>query len=178
MNPRAGEVAELEAERARLRHAERLGRVTRGAADALYDKDALYATSWRGSAGELASDARARSGARASFGRGRSRAQRAGRSGAWLGRYAEGIEADPGRLTDDRGAALRTGQAHPTARRRLEWRLAARTRLASGNRRAGGRSRSARGRACSSGCDLVARRPRWRTSSRWLARRPRYNWAK
>src|SRR5260370_30660115 len=39
VHPQPGEVGELEAERGRLRHAERLGRVTRSAAERLYDKD-------------------------------------------------------------------------------------------------------------------------------------------
>ena len=56
VNPEAGEVALLEAERGRLRHAERLGRVTRSAAERLYDKDNAICDELARLAGELGVD--------------------------------------------------------------------------------------------------------------------------
>jgi len=98
--PRAGEAAELEGERARLRYAEQLARVTRDASDRLYDKDSAVCDELAALVSELAavrdldpslaplceSVESARSGlvdaARA------------------LGHYADGIEADPQRLVE------------------------------------------------------------------------------
>jgi DNA repair protein RecN (Recombination protein N) len=99
VNPRAGEVAELEGERARLRHAERLGRVTRSAAERLYDKDSAICDELARLAGELGSMCEldpALSPLSAGVESARSELVDVARA---LGRYADGIEADPERLT-------------------------------------------------------------------------------
>lgn len=104
LSPQPGEIEELEAERARLRHADRLGAATRGAADRLYDADGALCDEL----GRLASDlmqvadldpslrplAESVEAARAEL----VEAARA------LSRYADGIETDPTRLAqvDDR----------------------------------------------------------------------------
>jgi DNA repair protein RecN (Recombination protein N) len=97
---RPGELAELEAERNRLRHAERLGQVTRGAAERLYDKDAAICDELARLSGELAS-VRDLDPALAPFAASvetaRSDLVDAARA---LGRYADGIEADPERLRE------------------------------------------------------------------------------
>ena len=102
--PQANEVEELEAERARLRHADKLGAATRGAADRLYDADGALCDELGRLAADLtqASDidpelrplAESVEAARAEL----VEAARA------LSRYADGIEMDPARLAqvDDR----------------------------------------------------------------------------
>lgn len=104
LDPATGEEAELESERARLRHAEKLSQATQGAADRLYEgEDAICDQLARVSAevdgaaeidASLAPLARAIEGARSEL----ADAARA------LGRYASGIEANPERLAevDDR----------------------------------------------------------------------------
>ena len=100
VDPRAGEPAELEAERTRLRHADRLARATRDAADRLYDKDSSLCDELARLGGELA-QARELDATLAplceSVEAARSALADAARS---LGRYAEGIEANPERLTE------------------------------------------------------------------------------
>jgi len=97
---RAGEPAELEADRGRLRHAERLGQVTRSAADRLYDKDGAICDELARLSGELASvrelDA-ALAPLASSVESARSDLVDVARA---LGRYADGIEADPERLRE------------------------------------------------------------------------------
>jgi DNA repair protein RecN (Recombination protein N) len=98
VSPRAGEVAELEAERARLRHAERLGRVTRSAAERLYDKDNAICDELARLAGELGSMCEVDPVlAPLSAGVESARSELVDVARA-LGRYADGIEADPERL--------------------------------------------------------------------------------
>ena len=82
VNPEAGEVALLEAERGRLRHAERLGRVTRSAAERLYDKDNAICDELARLAGELGSMASSIPALSPLSRRCRIGAQRAGRCGA------------------------------------------------------------------------------------------------
>jgi DNA repair protein RecN (Recombination protein N) len=100
LDPRVGEETEIEQERARLRHAEKLGDATRRAADRLYegegaicDELARVATDLDQAAaidGSLAPIARAIADARAEL----SDAARA------LARYAEGVESNPERLAE------------------------------------------------------------------------------
>jgi DNA repair protein RecN (Recombination protein N) len=109
LGPRDGEEAELEQERARLRHAERLEGATRRAAERLYegegavcDELARLAAELEQAAaidGSLAPHARAVQSARAEL----SDAARA------LQHYADGVEASPARLAEveERSFALR-----------------------------------------------------------------------
>ncbi len=100
LDPQAGEETELEHERGRLRHAEKLGQATRHAADRLYegenaicDELARLAAEVDGSAavdGSLAPLARAIESARAEL----ADAARA------LDHYAEGVESNPARLEE------------------------------------------------------------------------------
>ncbi len=100
LDPQPAEDVELEQERARLRHAERLGDATRRASERLYegegaicDELARLASELDTAAsldGSLAPLARSIHSARAEL----SDAARA------LGRYAEGVESNPQRLTD------------------------------------------------------------------------------
>lgn len=104
LDPSLGEETELENERARLRHAEKLGNATQGAADRLYegeeaicDQLARVSTDLDAAAEidpSLATLARSVESARSEL----ADAARA------LSRYASGIEANPGRLAevDDR----------------------------------------------------------------------------
>jgi DNA repair protein RecN (Recombination protein N) len=104
LDPQAGEELELENERARLRHAERLTAATRGAAERLHEGDgalcdelARLSNELQGAAeidGSLAPLARAVEGSRLEL----AEAARA------LSRYAEGVESRPERLAevDDR----------------------------------------------------------------------------
>ena len=104
LDPSVGEEAELESERARLRHAEKLSTATQGAADRLYegedavcDQLARVSTDLDSAAAidpSLAPLARAIEGARSEL----ADAARA------LSRYAAGIESNPDRLSevDDR----------------------------------------------------------------------------
>ncbi len=98
--PREGEGSELEAERARLRHADRLARVTRDAAERLYDRDGAICDDLARIGGELAGvrdldpilaplceNVEAARGTLADAAR-------------ELGRYADGIEANPERLAE------------------------------------------------------------------------------
>jgi DNA repair protein RecN (Recombination protein N) len=97
---REGELAELEADRSRLRHAERLGQVTRNAADRLYDKDGAICDELARLSGELASIREidpALAPLAASVESARSDLVDVARA---LGRYADGIEADPERLRE------------------------------------------------------------------------------
>jgi DNA repair protein RecN (Recombination protein N) len=97
---RPGEPGELESERGRLRHAGRLGEVTRNAADRLYDKDAAICDELARLSGELAS-VKDLDPSLAPFAMAVETARNdlvdVARS---LGRYADGIEADPERLRE------------------------------------------------------------------------------
>jgi DNA repair protein RecN (Recombination protein N) len=109
LDPREGEETELEHERARLRHAERLEGVTRRASERLYEGEGALCDELArlgaeleqaaGIDGSLAPHARAVQAARAEL----SDAARA------LGHYADGVEASPARLAqvEDRTFALR-----------------------------------------------------------------------
>ena len=100
LDVRAGEETELETERARLRHAGKLGDATRGAADRLYDGEGAICDALGRIEGELeaaqvidpslAPLVRAVEGARAEL----ADAARA------LGRYAETVESNPARLAE------------------------------------------------------------------------------
>jgi DNA repair protein RecN (Recombination protein N) len=100
LDPREGEDTELEQERARLRHAEKLGEVTRRASDRLYegesaicDELARLASDLDGAAeldGSLATLARSVHSARAEL----------ADSARALERYAEGVESNPARLAE------------------------------------------------------------------------------
>jgi DNA repair protein RecN (Recombination protein N) len=97
---RPGEPADLEADRSRLRHAERLGQVSRGAADRLYDKDGAICDELARLSGELASVRDldpALVPLAASVETARSDLVDVARA---LGHYADGIEADPERLRE------------------------------------------------------------------------------
>ena len=100
VNPREGEVAELESERARLRHADRLGRVTRDAAHALYDKDASICDELARLGGELASVRDLDPALEPFFAGVEAARNELVEAARGLGRYAEGIESDPGRLSE------------------------------------------------------------------------------
>jgi DNA repair protein RecN (Recombination protein N) len=97
---RPDELGELEADRSRLRHAERLGEVTRNAADRLYDKDGAICDELARLSGELAT-VRELDPVLAPFAtsveNARSDLVDVARA---LGRYADGIEADPERLRE------------------------------------------------------------------------------
>jgi len=98
--PRAGEETELEHERGRLRHAERLGQATRNAAERLYDGEAAIcdelarlASDLDGAAevdGSLAPLARAVESARSEL----------ADAARGLSRYADAVEANPARLAE------------------------------------------------------------------------------
>jgi DNA repair protein RecN (Recombination protein N) len=98
VTPRVGEVAELEGERSRLRHADRLSQLTRRASARLYDEDGSLCDELAKIGGELA-QARDLDPTLAPLCDQIESAQaelvEAARS---IGRYAEGIEADPDRL--------------------------------------------------------------------------------
>ncbi|MFO0678716.1 MAG: DNA repair protein RecN [Polyangiaceae bacterium] len=100
LDPRPGEETDLEHERGRLRHAERLTDATRRAAERLYDGEgaicdelARLASDLEGAAaidGSLAGLARTVESARAEL----------ADSARALGRYADGVESNPGRLAE------------------------------------------------------------------------------
>ena len=104
LDPRANEEAELEQERARLRHAERLGSVTRRAAERLYEGEGAICDELGRRAAEVEGVA-AVDAALSPFAQGleNARAELADVARA-LGRYAEVVESNPERLAevDDR----------------------------------------------------------------------------
>jgi len=104
LDPRANEEAELEQERARLRHAERLGSVTRRAAERLYEGEGAICDELGRLAAEVEGVA-AVDAALSPFAQGleNARAELADVARA-LGRYAEVVESNPERLAevDDR----------------------------------------------------------------------------
>jgi DNA repair protein RecN (Recombination protein N) len=117
LDPSPGEETDLESERARLRHAEKLTNATQGAADRLYEgEDAVCDRLARVSSEldaaaaidpSLAPLARTVESARAEL----ADAARA------LSRYASGIESNPERLSeiDDRWSCESTGRARPSS---------------------------------------------------------------
>ena len=131
INPREGEVAELESERARLRHADRLGRVTRDAAHALYDKDASICDELARLGGELASVRDLDPALEPFFAGVEAARNELVEAARGLGRYAEGIESDPGRLSDVDERLFALGKLMRQHGGDLSGVLAARTRLAS-----------------------------------------------
>lgn len=100
LEPREGEDADLEHERARLRHAERLGDATRRASERLYEGEAAICDDLARLGSELDSAA-ALDGSLAPLARSvhAARAELADAARA-LGRYAESVEANPGRLAE------------------------------------------------------------------------------
>jgi DNA repair protein RecN (Recombination protein N) len=128
LDPREGEEADLEHERARLRHAERLQGATRRAAERLYEGEnavcdelarlAAELEQASGIDGSIAPHARVVEAARAEL----ADAARA------LARYAEGVEANPERLVEVEERSFRlqklTRKHGPTARDVLAHRAA------------------------------------------------------
>lgn len=108
--PEPGEVDELEGERAKLRHADKLGASTRGAADRLYDADGALCDELGRLAADLFSaadlDPSLRSLAEAVEGA-RAELVEAARA---LSRYAEGIDIDPRRLAEVDDRLFRLGK--------------------------------------------------------------------
>ena len=100
LDPRANEEAELEQERARLRHAERLGSVTRRAAERLYEGEGAICDELGRRAAEVEGVA-AVDAALSPFAQGleNARAELADVARA-LGRYAEVVESNPERLAE------------------------------------------------------------------------------
>jgi DNA repair protein RecN (Recombination protein N) len=100
LDPKAGEETELESERSRLKHGERLAEVTRRAAERLYEAEPALCDEL----GRLAADLESASALDASLApvaaaleSARAELADAARQ---LGRYAEGIEASPARLAE------------------------------------------------------------------------------
>jgi DNA repair protein RecN (Recombination protein N) len=98
--PRAGEEIELDNERGRLRHAERLAQVTRHASERLYEGEGAICDELGRLAAEI-DGAAALDGSLAPLGRAvaSARAELADAARA-LGRYAEGVESNPARLIE------------------------------------------------------------------------------
>jgi len=100
VSPRAGEPAELEVERSRLRHADRLIQLTRHAAGRLYDEDGSLCDELAKIVSELAQAGELD----ASLGPLGEKVESARGElvevARVIGRYAEGIEADPARLAE------------------------------------------------------------------------------
>lgn len=128
--PRPGEVEELTAERARLRHADKLGQATRAAADRLYDADGALCDEL----GRLASDLTAVSDIDPSL-RPMADALESARAelveaARELGRYADAIETDPSRLAETEERLFRIGKLIRQHGNGLDDVLAARQRIA------------------------------------------------
>jgi DNA repair protein RecN (Recombination protein N) len=100
VNPRPGEMAELESERSKLRHADRLSRATRDAADRLYDKDASICDELASLSGELAQARELDPSLTALFESVESARSGLADAARELGRYADGIESNPERLVE------------------------------------------------------------------------------
>src|SRR5579883_967805 len=100
LDPRPGEETELEHERGRLRHAEKLTAATRGAAERLYEGEGAICDELARLASDL-DHAAAIDGSLAPLARTieAARAELADTARA-LGRYAEGVEANPERLAE------------------------------------------------------------------------------
>jgi DNA repair protein RecN (Recombination protein N) len=98
IDPKPGEIEDLAAEKARLRHAGLLGQTTRNAADKLYDTDGSICDELARIASDLGQatdvDPELRPLA-AGVGSARAELQEIART---LGRYAENVQANPGRL--------------------------------------------------------------------------------
>lgn len=107
LEPRVGEETELEQERGRLRHAEKLTDATQRAAERLYEGEGAICDELARLAGEL-DHAAAIDGSLAALARtiesARAELSDAARA---LGRYAEGIEANPQRLSEIEDRAFR-----------------------------------------------------------------------
>jgi DNA repair protein RecN (Recombination protein N) len=100
LDPREGEDVELEQERARLRHAEKLGEATRRASDRLYEGESAICDELARLGSEL-DGAAAVDGSLAPLARSvhAARAELADTARA-LERYAEGVESNPARLAE------------------------------------------------------------------------------
>ena len=107
LDPRPGEETELEQERARLRHAEKLGEATRRAAERLYEGEGAICDELGRLAAEL-DHAAAIDGSLAPLARTleSARSELADTARA-LGRYAEGVESNPERLAEVEERAFR-----------------------------------------------------------------------
>jgi DNA repair protein RecN (Recombination protein N) len=107
LDPRDGEETELENERGRLRHAERLQTATRGAADKLYEGEAAICDELARLSADLDAMA-AIDGSLAAYARvvEAARGELADAARA-LARYAEGVEASPERLAEVEERAFR-----------------------------------------------------------------------
>lgn len=100
LDPKEGEETELLQRRGRLRHAERLGKATREAADRLYESESAICDELHRISGELAQAAEL-DGSLAPLARtvDTARAELAD-AARELGRYAEGVEANPAELAE------------------------------------------------------------------------------
>lgn len=110
LSPQPDEIEDLEAERARLRHADKLGAATRSAADRLYDADGALCDELGRVASDLASAAELDPSLRPlaeSVETARTELVEASRA---LGRYADGIEMDPARLSQVEERLFRIGK--------------------------------------------------------------------
>lgn len=129
LSPQPNEIDELEAERARLRHADRLGGATRGAADKLYDADGSLCDELGRLSAELIQaseiDAELRPLAEA-VEAARAELVEAARA---LSRYADGIETDPARLSQVDDRLFRIGKLARQYGGNVEAVLAAKERL-------------------------------------------------
>jgi DNA repair protein RecN (Recombination protein N) len=100
VEPREGEMDQLRAERARLRHASRLAEMARGAADRLVDADECVADTLR----RLASELRVASSLDAQLATELALVEQAAEAisdaGRSLGRYAQRVHDDPSRLAE------------------------------------------------------------------------------
>lgn len=108
--PTPNELEELEAERSRLRHAGKLGEATRGAADRLYDADGALCDELGRLVAELSAAADLDPSLRPlaeAVETARTELVEAARG---LGRYADGIETDPGRLAQVDERLFRIGK--------------------------------------------------------------------
>jgi DNA repair protein RecN (Recombination protein N) len=104
VDPKLGEERELELERARLRHAERLGEATRRAAERLYEGEGAICDELARISGEIEKAAQIDETLAALSSAIEASRLELGEAGRALGRYAEGVESRPERLTevDDR----------------------------------------------------------------------------
>jgi DNA repair protein RecN (Recombination protein N) len=152
VDPRPGEHDELSAERLRLRHAGRLREVSRGAADRLYDKDGSICDELARLGGDLASAReldRTFESLASSVDAARSELVEAARE---LGRYADAIDADPGRLAEIEERLFQLGKLTRQHGAAIEDVLAARERMSAEVESLGG----AQGRLAERKAELAA----------------------
>ncbi|HEY3592849.1 MAG TPA: DNA repair protein RecN [Polyangiaceae bacterium] len=100
VSPHPGEVAELEAERSRLRHSDRLSQLTRRAAARLYDEDGAICDELARIGGELGQARELDPTLGPLCEQIESAQAELVEAARGISRYAEGVEADPGRLAE------------------------------------------------------------------------------